>query len=108
MQTENGQLYLFTEINPKPEHFEDCRAAIEKIKPITLSKDGCQLFSLMVGLEPEKRLFLFTIWSDENALTDHHNQPYTQEIFELYQSWLAEPVKNTKMRSGSALTKDQF
>ena len=108
MPHDDSLLYLFAEITPKPEHLEDSRAAIEGITPQTLNEVGCHVFALLEGREDDARLFLFEIWKDSQALADHHEKPYTIAVFESYQSWLAEPVKITKMKTGSAHTMPQF
>lgn len=108
MPHDDKLLYVFAEITPKPEHLEDSRVAIESITPETLNEVGCHVFALLEGQTDDARLFLFEVWNDAQALSDHHEEPYTTEVFESYQSWLAEPAKITKVKTGSADTVPQF
>jgi len=45
----------------------------------------------------EKILFLYEEWSDELALEQHHQKPYTSEVFASYKEWLSAPVDVVKM-----------
>ncbi|MEM5545046.1 antibiotic biosynthesis monooxygenase [Sulfitobacter sp. AS92] len=43
---------------------------------------------------PDKdRLYLFEEWQDQDALDQHHAQPYTAAVFKSYEGWLAEPPR---------------
>lgn len=108
MQINDDCLFIFAEITPKPEHLGDCREAIDKITPVTLNEEGCHVFGLLKGQDDDPRLFLFEVWQNAQALREHHDQTYVKEVFEFYQTWLAEPVKITKMSAGSTLTMRQF
>ena len=50
--------YLFAEISPKPEHFEEARDAVMSIVQQTRDEPGCERFDLFEN-EAEHRLYLF-------------------------------------------------
>lgn len=107
MPTSDSRLFLFATITPKPEHVGDCIKAVEAIMPQTLAEPGCHVFSLFKGRDGET-IHLFECFEDQAALDAHYAQPYTAEVFEWYQGWLAKPVEITKLSSASALTSQQF
>jgi len=102
------RLYVFAEINLKPEFYTQGKAAIEGIIERTLEEDGCDVFALTEGREDSGKLYLFEIFHDEAALAFHYEQPFVKSIFTSYQEWLAEPVKVTKMSAATPLTSMQF
>lgn len=87
-------LNLFVRITPKPQHFQDAKAAILSILKQTRDEEGCVQFTL---LEEKECLFLFEEWKSQEALDLHHRQTYTAAIFEQYQDWLARPIELTRM-----------
>lgn len=87
-------LLVFAIIKPKAEHFSSARDAIVRIIPMTRAESGCLQFVLHEG---NGSLYLYEEWSDEAALTLHHGQQYTADVFENYKSWLTEPVTVMKM-----------
>lgn len=92
-----GNLFVFARITPKPEHFKDALQAIKAIMPSTLAEPGCHEFSLHEG-EEDGRLYLYEHFEDDAALEAHHAKAYTRDVFEKYETWLAQPVEITKMR----------
>lgn len=87
-------LLVFATIKPKAEHLSSARDAILRIIPATRAEPGCLQFVLHEG---NGSLYLYEEWSNEAALTLHHGQPYTAEVFENYKAWLTEPVNVIKM-----------
>lgn len=85
-------LFIFAEITPKPEHFEDAKQAILGILPQTRSESGCRSFNLFDGPDQDT-LYLFEEWRDQDALDRHHAQPYTAAVFKSYQDWLSHPPR---------------
>lgn len=92
------QLTVFARITPKPEHISAARQAIIDIMSATRAEPGCLSFTLHEDRDGGERLYLYEIWEGEAALTAHHDQPYTQWVFERYREWLAEPVDLTMLR----------
>ncbi|MER2268763.1 putative quinol monooxygenase [Methylobacterium oxalidis] len=88
-------LTVFARITPKPEHAEAARRAVLAIIPATRAEPGCRAFKLHADRDGGGRLYLYEVWEDEAALAAHHDQPYTQAVFESYRTWLAEPVEIT-------------
>ncbi len=85
-------LFIFAEIKPKPEFFQAAQQAILGILERTRAEAGCVSFTLLEA--PEKdMLYLFEEWTDQTALDQHHEQPYTLSVFEAYKEWLAEPPR---------------
>ena len=92
----NNPLVVIAQIKPKPEHYEDAKAAIIGIHSQTRSEAGCHQFQLNEGLEDDC-LYLYEEWDDQAALDDHYAQPYVASVFESYKSWLAQSVEITKL-----------
>ena len=92
------QLTVIARITPKPEHFGAARQAILGILSATRAEVGCRMFRLHENRDAGGRLYLYEVWESEAALAAHHAQPYTQEVFESYREWLAEPVELTMLR----------
>lgn len=90
-------LHVFAKITPKPEHFEDARAAIRGILEQTRAEEGCHSFALYEN-EGEGHLFLVEEWASSAALEAHYAQGYTMRVFEQYQDWLAEDPEIHKMQ----------
>ncbi|WP_299850912.1 putative quinol monooxygenase [uncultured Roseovarius sp.] len=82
-------LFVFAEIKPKPEHFNDAQQAIIGILDQTRAESGCRSFKLFEAPDQD-RLYLFEEWQDQDALDQHHAQPYTAAVFKSYEEWLAE------------------
>ena len=91
-------LFIFAKISPKPEHLSDARSAVVSIVERTRAEPGCHQFSLNEGID-DASLYLYEEWESEAALGEHYDQPYTAEVFDAYQLWLAKPVEVTKMNS---------
>ena len=96
----SSELVVFAKICPKPEHLEDAKAAILGILGPTRQEPGCRQFRLLSG-EGDGRLYLYEEWTNEAALAAHHEQPYTQRVFDSYRNWLAMPVEVTKLRKAA-------
>lgn len=108
MTMHDQRLYLFATIHPKPEFFNDARAALDQLVPPTLNEPGCHVFSAFVSHTQPNTLHLFECFDDEAALELHYAQPYTKEVFEKYQTWLAAPVEILKLGSSSLTSAAQF
>lgn len=85
-------LFIFAEITPKPEHFEDAQQAIAGILEDTRAEKGCYQFDLFTAPDNQS-LYLFEEWTDQQALDRHHAMPYTAAVFTSYQTWLAGPPR---------------
>lgn len=92
------QLTVFARITPKPENLDDARHAILGIMSATRAEPGCRAFTLHDDREGGGRLYLYEVWDSEAALAAHHDQPYTQAVFDSYREWLSEPVELTTLR----------
>jgi quinol monooxygenase YgiN len=91
-------LFIFAEIKPKPEHFKDAQQAITGILDQTRAESGCRSFDLFEAPDQDT-LYLFEEWQDQDALDQHHAQPYTSAVFKSYQGWLAEPPRILPLHS---------
>lgn len=89
--------YLFAEISPKPEHFNEAREAVLSIVEPTRAEPGCERFDLFEN-EAEHRLYLFEEWRDQAALDAHYEKPYTAEVFKHYENWLLREPAVSKMQ----------
>ncbi len=91
-------LTLFARITPKPEYLAAARQAVLDIMPATRTEPGCHAFTLHDDRDGGGRLYLYEVWDSEAALAAHHDQPYTQAVFDSYREWLSEPVEITALR----------
>lgn len=91
-------LTIFARITPKPEFLEVARQAVLGIIPATRAEPGCHAFTLHDDRDGDGRLYLYEIWENDAALAAHHDQPYTQAVFDSYREWLLQPVEITKLR----------
>ncbi|MEO1137920.1 MAG: putative quinol monooxygenase [Pseudomonadota bacterium] len=89
-------LTYLAEISPKPEHFNQARDAVLGITGRTRSEAGCLQFDLYCD-HTQDRLFLLETWRDKGAFDWHHQQTYTQEVFEAYGDWLTKPPVLTQI-----------
>lgn len=88
-------LFLVAKITPKADYFQVAKQAIIDIIPQTRNEPGCIEFTLLednVG-----SLFLYEQWTNEQALQQHYEMPYTRQVFQRYQSWLAQQPEITKL-----------
>ncbi|KZL20920.1 putative monooxygenase [Pseudovibrio axinellae] len=93
-----NSLFIFAEITPKPEHYKDAQQAIIGILERTRAEAGCLVFDLFQSPDQDT-LYLYEKWTDQNALDQHHAQPYTAAVFKSYQTWLAKPPRILPMNS---------
>ena len=98
-------LVVFARITPKAACYDLAREAVLGIIPETRAEPGCHTFVLHEDADGTagqadtlRSLYLYEVWADEAALAAHHAQPYTQAVFESYQTWLAAPVALTRLR----------
>ena len=104
----NG-LFLFATIRPKPVHFDDARAALDGLIPLTLAEPGCHVFAAFEGEDAGQRvLHLFEHFADQAALDAHYAKDYTKEVFASYETWLGAPVEIVHLSPLSAHTLAQF
>ncbi len=108
MSAPKPKLFLFAEIQAKPEHFDDAKSALEALIPLTLEEPGCHVFSAFTSKDRSNTLHLFECFEDEDALNFHYAQDYTTSVFKKYENWLAAPVEVTKMRASSRVSWEQF
>lgn len=85
-------LFIFAEIKPEPEHFDEAKKAIIGILKQTRAEKGCRSFDLFNSPD-QSTLYLFEEWDDQNALDEHYAKPYIIEVFKAYEDWLAEPPR---------------
>ena len=94
----SDHLFLTAVITPKPEHFDDAKAALIAILPQTREEPGCIQFFLHQGIgDRSGSLILYEEFVDEAALQTHYAFDYTIAVFEKYQNWLAKDVEIIKM-----------
>jgi quinol monooxygenase YgiN len=91
-----NSLFVFAKISPKGEYFKNAKQAITRIIAQTQEESGCLQFEVHEN-EEQDTLFLYEEWRSADDLKEHHEKSYTQEIFENYKEWLAQPVEITKM-----------
>lgn len=94
----SDQLTIFARITPKPEYLDDARSAVLGIVQATRAEPGCRAFQLHDDWNGKGRLHIYEVWDDEAGLIAHHNQPYTQAVFDSYREWLSEPVEINTLR----------
>jgi len=92
------ELSLFARITPKPDYYDDALKALRQVIRPTNEETGCRRFELNVGDGDDPSLYLVEHWASDAALELHYEQPYSKEIFALYENWLAEPPMVIKMR----------
>ena len=102
------KLFLFAVIQPKPEHFDDAKSALDALIPLTLKEPGCHVFSAFISKDRSNTLHLFECFDDEEALAFHYAQDYTARVFKKYEDWLAAPVEVTRMSASSPVSWEQF
>lgn len=90
-------LAAFATITLKPEHFAEAKAAVVGILERTRAEPGCITFELHEAPD-DAILHLYEVWAGSAALESHHAEEYTQEIFKLYEGWLAKPLELTLMQ----------
>lgn len=108
MSASKPKLFLFAEIQIKPEHFEDAKSALDALVPLTLNEPGCHIFSAFISKDRSNTLHLFECFDDEEALRAHYAQDYTAEVFKKYETWLAAPVDVTRMSASSPVSWTQL
>ncbi len=91
------QLNVIAQIRPHAASYDAARSAICEIIDRTRTEPGCIEFRLSENLE-SGTLHLYEEWRDEAALAAHHDQPYTQAVFEAYEEWLAEEPQILRLR----------
>ncbi|WP_300063122.1 antibiotic biosynthesis monooxygenase [uncultured Roseobacter sp.] len=69
---DRGGLFLFATIRPKPEHFEEARAALDALIIDTLDEPGCHLFAAFESVSETGVLHLFKHFKDQDALDAHY------------------------------------
>lgn len=84
---------IFATIRPKPEFFDEAKAAILEIIPVTRAEPGCEWFDLYEGAEGSGTLHLWEKFASDAALEAHYAKDYTRQVFDAYQEWLAQPVE---------------
>ncbi len=92
-----SQLNIIAHITPHPEYLDAAKRAILEIIEPTRAEPGCLTFRLSEDAE-NGTLHLYEEWRDEEALAAHHEQSYTQGVFEAYKSWLAEEPQILHLR----------
>ncbi len=92
-----AQLNVIARIKPHPEFLDAARRAILEIIEPTRAEAGCITFRLSED-EDSGTLHLYEEWRDAEALATHHEQAYTQGVFEAYKSWLSEEPKILHLR----------
>ncbi len=85
-------LFIFAEIKPKSEHFEEAKKAIVSILTQTRAEEGCRSFNLFNSPD-QSTLYLFEEWDDQTALDEHYAKPYIIEVFKAYEDWLTVPPR---------------
>lgn len=105
---EGGGLFLFATIRPKPQHFDEARAALDALIPDTLEEPGCLMFAAFESVSEDGVLLLFEHFADQAAFDAHYAQPYTQDVFARYEGRLRAPVEITRLSPISPRTKAQF
>lgn len=108
VQAKDGRFVAYANIEPKPEYYQQAKAAVEAIIPATLAEAGCHVFTLMESTDGSGRLHIFEVFEDKAALAFHYEQGYTKEVFENYQTWLAKPVEIIEMTPSSLVTSEQL
>lgn len=91
------QLNIIARISPHPTHYYKARDAICGIIKQTRAEPGCMEFRLSENAQ-DGTLYLYEEWRDKAALASHHDQPYTQAVFEAYQDWLEEEPQILHLR----------
>ena len=91
--SQQEKYYAFATIPVKPEYMQQAEQAILDITPETLAEPGCEVFTLHKRFESDMAtLYLYEIFTDEEAFNFHHAQSYTKAVFKKYETWLAGPV----------------
>lgn len=85
-------LFGFAKITPKTEYYDDAQGAILAIVTETRAEPGCIQFTVLADAD-QGHIFLFEEWQNEDALTEHHDKPYTKAVMDNYANWLAEPLR---------------
>ncbi|WP_299870124.1 antibiotic biosynthesis monooxygenase [uncultured Roseobacter sp.] len=65
-------MFLFATIRPKPQHFDEARAALDILIPDTLEKPGCLLFAAFASVSEDGVLLLFEHFAEQAALGAHY------------------------------------
>lgn len=108
MRSPVERLHIFATIKPKPEFFDQAKAALEELVQPTLAEPGCHLFTVLENRDKPGVLHLFEIFDDDAAVQKHYEKYYTKEVFAKYQDWLASPVDIQHLSVTSSFSSEQF
>ncbi|MBY8978302.1 hypothetical protein KHP62_21020 [Rhodobacteraceae bacterium NNCM2] len=108
MAGDQPRLFLFSEIQRNPKHFEEAKAALDQIIPPTLKESGCHVFAAFVRNDHSNTLHLFKRFKDEVALNTHYAQDFTTSVFKKCETWLSALVEVLKMPASSRVSWEQF
>ncbi len=89
-----SEINLVAFITPKGEFFHECLEAINEILALTRAEAGCLRFECYTTSD---QIVLIERFISEEALQQHYAQPYTQNVFTLYERALAKPVSISKL-----------
>ena len=84
----DNSLHIVAKITPKPEYFERGLAAIKPIIQPTRAEPGCFRFDVFAD-EHNGQYVLVEHFRNQAALDNHYAQPYTRQVFTLYDEILA-------------------
>ncbi|NOU51258.1 antibiotic biosynthesis monooxygenase [Pseudoalteromonas sp. JBTF-M23] len=98
--TKHNNVNFIAHITPKAAYYHDCIEAIKHILPATRAEKGCLRFELYENAD-RSQLTLIERFANQAAFDFHHQQDYTQNVFELYKGWLAKEVEIVPLLRGA-------
>jgi quinol monooxygenase YgiN len=100
--------FIFAAITPKLKYYDQAKAALESIVPLTLAEPGCQFFAVFENCDSPGTLNLFERFTNEDAVREHYSREYTKHVFSAYEEWLERPVVVQRLFAASRRSEEQF
>lgn len=70
------KIYLTAVIKAKEEHQKEVLEVLQNMVQETRKEEACELYNLHQGIEDKNQFIFYEIWTSEEGLAQHNQQPY--------------------------------
>lgn len=93
------EIIIMASAKPKPEFYDDCKAALLELRVPTLEEAGCLQFDIFENKENDGKLYFFECFANQESFDLHFTYDYTQKVFDAYSEWLEEEIEIIKLKA---------
>lgn len=94
----NGEVALVVSFDVKPEAIAEFESVFARSVELSRKEPGNVFFNIHKVQDTDNQYVLYEVWRDTTALDSHFAEPYTKDLFAMFDRNLTKPITEGGLR----------